>query len=250
MSRLVLLILFVLYSPASAFFTAEGDIAALQDQTKMLTPGERIAFWAEQFVGTPYDTDPLGEYVRRNVIVSDERVDCMYLTFRAVELAFGKNPDDSLKIALDMRFIHRGKVEGRNVVNYEDRFQYAESMIESGKWGKDITQTLSGTSVVSGPPDKKIVIIAASDAFAVVGALQNGDIVFFVNAPEKTVNGTAIGHMGIIKTEADTAYLIHASGRKETGGSVKKVLLKDYLSKMPFAGIKVSRFPADVRMSE
>src|SRR5512144_979746 len=141
--RLIFVVLVLLPSVAFAFLS-EGEIAALQNETKMLAPGDRIAFWAEQFVGTPYDTDPLGEYVRKNVIVSDEKVDCMYLTFRAVELAFGKNPDDSLKIALDIRFIHSGKVEGGRVVNYEDRFQYAEMMIESGKWGKDITPGLGG----------------------------------------------------------------------------------------------------------
>jgi hypothetical protein len=46
--------------------------------------GERIAFWAEKFIGIPYDTDPFGEYVSKATIVTDERVDCMYLTFRAV----------------------------------------------------------------------------------------------------------------------------------------------------------------------
>ena len=51
---------------------------------------ERIAFWAEQYIDVPYDTDPWGDYVRKNVIVADERVDCMYLTFRSVELALGR----------------------------------------------------------------------------------------------------------------------------------------------------------------
>ncbi len=247
--RLILAVFVLLPSVAFAFLS-DGDIAALQNKMKIMPPGERIAFWAEQFVGTPYDTDPLGEYVRKNVIVADERVDCMYLTFRAVELAFGKNPADSLNVALNLRFIHRGIVEGGTVVNYEDRFQTAEMMIESGKWGKDITPALAETLTLSGLPEKEIAFIAGSDAAAVLSALKSGDIVFFVNSPEKVVPGTLIGHMGIIKKEADAVYLIHASGRKETGGSVRKVLLKDYLSKMPFAGIKVSRFPADVKISE
>jgi hypothetical protein len=59
-----------------------------------------------------------------------------------------------------------------------------------------------------------------------------------------------VGHIGIIKEETGKIYLIHASGRKERGGRVKKVLLRDYLSEMPFAGIRVSRFPADAHMSE
>ncbi len=249
MLRLVLFVLFVTCS-TSAAFPQIGDIAALQKETGMLPSGERIAFWAEQFVGTPYDVDPIGEYVRKSLIVTDERVDCMYLTFRAVELAFGKNPDDSLRIALDIRFIHRGKVEDGKVVNYEDRFQYAEEMIESGKWGKEITQVLGPTATVLTPSGKEIAFITASDALETLSALRSGDIVFFVNSPGKIVPGTVVGHMGIIKKDVDTVYLIHANGRKETGGSVKKVLFKDYLSKMPFAGIKVSRFPADIRMSE
>jgi hypothetical protein len=246
---MVLLMLFVSYSPALAF-TAGGDVAALQKETRVLLPGERIAFWAEQFVGTPYDTDPLGEYVRKSVIVADERVDCMYLTFRAVELALGKDPDDSLRIALDIRFLHQGKVEGRKIVNYEDRFQYGEDMIESGKWGMEITPTLGETLIISRPSGKGIAFIPSGHVVRTFGSLRSGDIVFFVNFPEKIAAGTAVGHIGIIKKEADMVYLLHASGRKETGGSVKKVLFKDYLSKMPFAGIRVCRFPADVRMSE
>lgn len=246
----LILVFFVLLPSVAFAFLSEGDITALQSETRILPSGERIAFWAEQFVGTPYDTDPLGEYVRKNVIVSDEKVDCMYLTFRAVELAFGKNPDDSQRIALDIRFIHSGKIEGARVVNYEDRFQYAERMIESGKWGKDITPGLAGNLTTLKTSGTEIVFIATNDVFASVSALRSGDIVFFVNSLEKLVDGAIIGHIGIIKKEADTIYLIHASGRKETGGSVKKVLFRDYLSKMPFAGIKVSRFPADVSISE
>lgn len=229
---------------------ADDEIAALQRQTAELPVGERIAFWAEQFVGTPYDTDPLGEYVRKSVIVEDERVDCMYLTFRAVELALGKDPDDSLRIALDIRFLHQGKVQGGKIVNYEDRFQYGEDMIESGKWGKEITSTLGETLVIPGLSGKEIAFIPSGDVLRTFGSLRSGDIVFFVNFPDKIASGTVVGHIGIIKKEADKIYLLHASGRKEMGGIVKKALFRDYLSKMPFAGIRVSRFPADVRMSE
>jgi hypothetical protein len=249
MFRLVLLMLFASYTSVLAF-TAGGDVAALQKETRELLPGERIAFWAEQFVGTPYDTDPLGEYVKKKVIVADERVDCMYLTFRAVELALGKDPDDSLRIALNLRFIHQGKVEGGKIVNYEDRFQYGEDMIESGKWGKEITPALGETIIISGPSGKEVVLIPPAEIFRTLGSLRSGDIVFFVNSPKKIASGTVVGHIGIIKIEPDNVYLLHASGRKETGGRVKKVLFRDYLSKMPFAGIRVCRFPADVRMSE
>ena len=53
--------------------------------------------------------------------------------------------------------------------------------------------------------------------------------------------------MGILKVEQKngglgrTVYLIHASGTKKRGGSVKKVLLDEYLSHMQHAGAKISR---------
>ncbi len=83
----------------------DEEIASLQREIADRPVGDRIAFWAEKFVDTPYDPDPLGEYVRKNVIIADERVDCMYLTFRSVELAFGKDPDDAVSVALDKRFV-------------------------------------------------------------------------------------------------------------------------------------------------
>ncbi len=234
----------------AAALTSGVDVAALQRETRVLPVGERIAFWGEQFVGTPYDTDPLGEYVSKGVIVADDRVDCMYLTFRAVELALGRNADDSLRIALDIRFLHGGKVEDGKVVNYEDRFQYGEEMIESGKWGKEITTTLARNINISAASGKATAFISPGDAALSFDSLNSGDIVFFVNPLEKIAAGVIVGHIGIIKKEAGKVFLIHANGRKEMGGSVKKVLFSDYLLKMPFAGIKVTRFPADVHMSE
>jgi len=52
-----------------------------------------------------------------------------------------------------------------------------------------------------------------------------------------------VGHIGIIKVEQGQAmYLIHASGTKVKGGVVKKILLKEYISNMPFIGVKITRF--------
>ena len=79
--------------------------------------------------------------------------------------------------------------------------------------------------------------------------LKSGDLVFFAKKPEKREVDEIIGHMGIIKvTEAERnqrsreIFLIHASGTKGKGGAVKKVLLREYLSKMPFIGVKITRF--------
>ena len=96
------------------------------------------------------------------------------------------------------------------------------------------------------------------------------------------MKGEIVGHIGILKVEKSPKseggreiYLIHASGMKKKGGAVnpvrnssealnpagiilksnpdveqrgiisnevKKVLLREYLSKMPFIGVKITRF--------
>jgi hypothetical protein len=43
-----------------------------------LTIGEKITQCANKFIGTPYDTNPLGEYVFRNVIIYDEKVEFVF----------------------------------------------------------------------------------------------------------------------------------------------------------------------------
>jgi hypothetical protein len=224
----------------------DGQIAALQRRVAGKPVGERIAFWAETFVGTPYDPDPLGEYVRRDVIVADDKVDCMYLTFRAVELAVSGDPDGAIAVALDKRFIARGRVAAGKVLNYGDRFQYGEDMIDSGKWGTEITADLGQTDVMPGIRGrKKVVYLSPENILRNLGRFRSGDIVFFVNTPGRMKRGEIIGHLGILKREGDKVYLIHASGRKNGSGRVKKVLLREYIHSMPFAGIRVSRFEAE-----
>ncbi len=244
--RMLFFVLVFVPALASAFFP-DGDIANFQRQAAVMPVGERIAFWAEKFIGTPYDTDPLGEYVRKEVIVADERVDCMYLTFRAVELAMSRDPDDAREVALSMRFRHRGKVEHGEVMNYDDRFQYGEDMLESGKWGKEITSELGETSTITTPARKPVSFVPAGAVAKENNLFRSGDIVFFVNTPARIAEGIIIGHIGILKREKDGVYLIHASGTKGGGGKVKKVSFPDYLQTMPFAGIRVSRFGADAQ---
>ena len=72
--------------------------------------------------------------------------------------------------------------------------------------------------------------------------MKSGDLLFFIKAPGKRVFDEIVGHIGIIKMEGSAPHLIHAGGRKNNGGEVKKVLLYDYIRSMPFAGVKVSRF--------
>ena len=212
--------------------------------------GEKIAFWAEKFIGVPYDTDPLGEYVSKAKIVADQRVDCMYLTFRVVELALSKTPDEAIQIALEKRFHSKGVLKDGQVVNYEDRFEYGEDMIESGKWGQDITSVVGKMTKIKGSRGKGFVDTLLTDELVKNRKrLKSGDIIFFVTQPEKRKVGEIIGHIGIIKIEKRSndpgtgeVYLIHASGTKGKGGLVKKVLLEDYLSKMPFLGVHITRF--------
>ncbi len=242
----------MLFLPAFARAAMPNEeVAALQRELAGVPLGERIAFWAETFLDTPYDPDPLGEYVRNGVIVADERVDCMYLTFRSVELAFGKDPDDAISVALDKRFVTRGKIADGKVSNYEDRFRYGEDMIDSPKWGTEITSSLGQPEVMPGVRGREVVAFLTVDrALANLALLKSGDIVFFINPPDKMPEAGIVGHIGIIEHGEDTVYLIHASGRKNYSGKVRKVLFRDYLQTMPFVGIRVSRFETNIPRSE
>jgi len=248
------LFVFILLShiPAHSFMS-DTEIASFQKEIADKPVGERIALWAEKFMGTPYDPDPLGEYVTKKVIVADERVDCMYLSFRAVELAMSISPDEAIRIALDKRFINKGKLDGKgNVVNYDDRFQYGEDMLDSGKWDREITKEFGEVTGIKGARGREKVkmlskatmlnLLKTSKGLSALGGFKNGDFIFFIKAPEKRKVGEIVGHIGIVKVEHGEIYLIHAGGVKNKGGKVKKERLYDYISSMPFAGIRVSRF--------
>jgi hypothetical protein len=244
------ILLMVALSSQPSFALTDEEIQTSQTHIKSKPIGERIAFWAKTFIGVPYDRDPLGEYVSKATIVSDERVDCMYLTFRAVELALSRTPEEAIQIALERRFHSKGVLKDGQVVNYDDRFQYGEDMIESGKWGKEITSSVGNTMKIKGSRGRDFVEVLSSDALTRgTRSLKSGDLVFFARKPEKREVGEIIGHMGIVEvTEVEgsrrrkAVFLIHASGTKKKGGAVKKVLLKEYLSKMPFIGVKITRF--------
>jgi hypothetical protein len=232
------------------FALTEEEIQRFQSVLTEKPVGERIASWAEKFVGTPYDMDPMGEYVTKATLVADERVDCMYLTFRAVELALSRTPEEAISIAQEKRFHSKGILKEGKVVNYDDRFEYGEDMVSSGKWGREVTGEIGKTHRMEGSRGKDFLKILSSDElFRDIGRLKSGDILFFIKKPEERKVGEIVGHIGIIKVEESPKnrkdreiYLIHASGTKERGGRVKKVLLKEYLSKMPFIGTQITRF--------
>ena len=234
-----------LFSPLHAL--TNEDIASYQRAVSDRSPGERITLWAERFVGTPYDQDPQGAYVTRGVIVADDTIDCMYHTFRSVELAMSHSPDEALAVALDKRFHGRGIVSEGRVLNYEARFRYGEDMIESGKWGREVTAEIGPETSIEGSRGRERIVMVARETLLFSLAegnskLKSGDIVFFIKTPGKRVAGEIVGHIGIIKHEGGTIYLIHANGRKGSGGMVKKVLFSDYLKGMSFEGVRVSRF--------
>ena len=242
-------LLLLVFFPHSGFSQAisEEEYQRVQSGLEGKTTGEKIAFWTERFIGTPYDKDPQGEYVTRAAIVADERVDCMYLTFRAVELALSRTSDEAIQIALDKRFHSRGLLNHGKVTNYGDRFEYGEDMIQSGKWGKEISSEIGPTIRIRGSRGEEFLeILPSAEIKQGIKKLKSGDLIFFIKSPEKRVVEEGVGHIGIVKIEGNGShkkfYLIHASGTKTKGGVVKKVLLKDYLAKMHFIGVKVSRF--------
>ncbi|WP_420263877.1 hypothetical protein [Candidatus Magnetominusculus dajiuhuensis] len=248
MRRILLFLILFLMAAASAgaFVGTPDNISKTQESISGLPLGQRIAFWAEQFVGTPYDTDPLGAYVRNKVIVYDGAVDCMYHTFRAVELSSGVTPDGAVNAALRLRFKGLGTLdEAGKVTNYDDRFEYAEDMILSGKWGKDITAEIGTAVKIKGARGIESTEILPKDAIIdSIDKLNSGDIIYFIKAVEKRVVGEIVAHLGIIKKEGGKVYLIHASGRKnaQTPSYVKELPFEDYVRQMSFVGIKVTRF--------
>ncbi len=235
--------------PQFCFGLTDEEIQKFQIFLRGKPVGEKISFWAGRFIGVPYDRDPLGEYVSKRVIVSDERVDCMYLTFRAVELALSDTPEEAIQVALEKRFHSKGILKEGRVINYNDRFEYGEDMIESGKWGKEITSDFGKMMKVKGARGKESVeVLSAGALMQGMRGLKRGDLLFFVKEPGKREVGEIIGHIGIVEVvegegnqQNPDLFLIHAGGTKGKGGAVKKVKLREYLSKMPFIGVKITR---------
>jgi hypothetical protein len=247
-SRIVVLLILLTGILQPVFALTDSEIRLLQPSIAGKPLGERIAFWAEQFAGTPYDRDPMGEYVTRAAIVADERIDCMYLTYRAAELGLGETPEKAVEAALDLRFHTKGVLKDGKVMNYEDRFEDGEDMVRSGKWGREVTSDLGRTARIRGRNGREfIVYLPRSGVRAAMGLLKSGDVIFFVKDPAKRVRGEIIAHLGVIKVEEESGharrvYFIHAAGTKARGGAVKKQPLEDYVSAMQHPGAKITRF--------
>ncbi len=212
--------------------------------------GKRITYWAERFIGTPYDTDPLGLYVRTNSIVADAKADCMYLTFRSVELARSTTPGEAVEQALDLRFRTKGVVADGLVTNYGERFEYGEDMVYSGKWGRNITEELGRTTAVAGSRGRDTITMLPKESLAaktVQQQLQDGDIIYWVKDPKKRSAAMEIvAHLSFVRLKDGKVYLVHAGGTKDSDtrpgkGQVKEVLLANYLHETKFVGALVTR---------
>ncbi|MCS7299215.1 MAG: hypothetical protein RMJ37_04530 [Spirochaetia bacterium] len=204
--------------------------------------GDRIVYYAKKFIGTPYDPDPLGAYVRERKIVFDSEVDCMYLTFRSVELAFADGDEKiALDIALDRRFKTRGFISNGVVLNYNDRFEYGEDMFLSGKWGKIITNYQT-EKVFSERLGEYILFIPKTHYGKVKYLVPNGSIIFFVKDPKNRLKDEVVGHLGILEKTGKELYLIHASGSKNKGGKVVREKLGRYLSRSKNIGFVITHF--------
>ncbi|MDH4161834.1 MAG: NlpC/P60 family protein [Nitrospirota bacterium] len=231
-----------------AEMTADEILVAQSYAAGMPLP-RRIVFWAERFIGTPYDPDPLGLYVRSNRIVTDEMADCMYLTFRAVELARSATPGEAVEQALDLRFRTKGTLRDGIVENYNERFDYGEDMVWSGKWGRNITADLGAVRTIPGSRGKETVDMLPKAALAtrtLQKQLQDGDVIYWVKDPKKRVVEEIVAHLSFVHVKNNKAYLIHASGSKDSatrkgGGAVKEVPFSDYVRDMKFVGALVTR---------
>jgi hypothetical protein len=226
------------------------EIMVAQGQASELPLGRRIAYWAGRFIGTPYDTDPLGLYVRTNRIVADEKADCMYLTFRATELAKSGTPGQAIEQALSLRFVTQGRLADGLVQNYGERFEYGEDMVFSGKWGRNITGEMGATKTIKGSRGRDEVVILPKQTLLskkLQKQLIDGDIIYWVKDPKKRVVEEIVAHLSLVHRKNGKAYLIHAAGTKESvtkngGGVVKEVPFPDYVRDTKFIGAFVTRF--------
>lgn len=205
---------------------------------------ENIVKCANSFHGTQYDTNPIGQYVENKAIVYDDKMDCMYFVFRCTELAKANfDETKSQELALNLRFKNKGILENETIINYNDRFSYAEDMVLSQKWGKNVTKDIGQISIIKGSRGLvEFEYVKNSDID--FSKFQNGDVIFWVKNPNKRVVEEIIGHLGFVEVDGKNVYFIHASGVKKVNAKnegVTKILLKDYILKTKFIGVAVKR---------
>jgi hypothetical protein len=247
----------------SAQALPEKEIDGRMADYASLPVGKKIATWADYFWQrgiTIYRFGPNpGGYVQEGRLVDDFRTDCMLFVYRATELGRSSSALEAVQFAFGTRFYGAALedvVDGEGRVDYDNpiHLNFAEEMIRSGIWGRDVSDSL-GTTVADPvgtnrfpAGDVRYLPKAGLD----YGRLRDGDIAFFVTDETtpagKSVRetGTLVGHMGIVRLEAGDAHLIHAAAAGIAGiyegGKVEKVRLRTYLDRVEnFKGLIVTR---------
>ena len=228
--------------------------------------GMRIDKYARRFLGTPYDKIKIGAYVANKTIIYDREVDCMYLVFRVLELALADGDDGrAVQIALKNRFRTYGKLDKNSkVINYDERYEYSEDVIASGKFGKSIftdneMQKTDGDRMYKHWYQLPIKDVINNEKIfnkennqngkeeRILDRIKTGDIIFFIRKKEIRVVNEIVAHLGIVeRMKNGDVYVIHASGKKDPNNideGVVRVKLGEYLKNKldKFSGIYITR---------
>jgi len=240
-----------------------AEIDSLMARFAPLPVGERIAAWADYFWHSGDATylcglDPQG-YVKQGRLVDDDQTDCILFFYRTTELGRSSSALEAVQFAFGTRFYGASledvvKPDGR--VDYETpvHLDYALDILRSGYWGTEITGTLGETVADEAGTSRYPAgtVRYVPKAKVVLDRLQTGDILFLVtdenHAAGKSVRaaGDLIGHLGIIKVESGTPFLIHAAAKGiegvYPGGKVEKVPVATYLDRVEtFKGVMATR---------
>jgi hypothetical protein len=240
-----------------------SEIDAEMARLAALPVGERIADWAEWFylLGDTtyvYGRDPQG-YVTQGRLVDDCHTDCVLFFYRTTELGRSSSALEAVQFAFGTRFYGASleevvRPDGRVDYDTPVHLEYAMDILRSGYWGADVTAAIGpavtdevGTSrypagTIQYVPKEKLAL----------EKLQSGDIVFFIT-DERTPRGQSvrqggdlIGHLGIVKVENGTPFLIHAASKGIAGlypgARVEKIELAVYLKRVEtFKGVMATR---------
>jgi hypothetical protein len=219
--------------------------------------GERVAAWASWFADLGgieylYGRAP-GGYVSEGRICQDDRLDCILFMYRVTELARSTSAEEAVQFAFGTRFYGasiEGAVREDGSVDYDNdaHLEYSEDMIASEIWGKNVTESV-GLTIEQSAVEGLAYVPSASIEY---GALQNGDIIWFVGDPapldgsDTPSRQTVIQHVGVLDRRQGEVDLVHAAARPipgvyETPGVVR-IPLQTYLHRVDrFKGIVVTR---------
>lgn len=256
--------LLALNTGGTALFPPATLDSLLAAERELPTPA-RVGLWARRFLADPASEYRFGlaegGYVTEGLLVSDHRQDCVSLLYRCSELARAEDHADALRVALATRFAGTPPdslfdAEGRVDYGRPEHLDYSLDMIRSGRWGANVTATLSGAE-----PDALGSSRYAAQSFTVVPEtaldtreLREGDVVWFVLNPEHRAArelredyGLVIGHIGLLIEEGGTIRLVHAASSdlpgEYAGGRVVSVPLSTYLRRVErYGAVMITRF--------